>query len=163
MVTADRNTRSRGRLPGEPALEQHFQADAGLMLPAQHEQVRAAAQARAQRRAFAADLARALGSPIEPQVQLPIELELQVMRERVLGGIVTGAANGAIARPAGGLPVYHDRVPLAGIRAIFTFSRGKHTAHCIPSARGAFAFRRTAVPACASAPFALLPTRILAA
>lgn len=103
------------------------------MLSAQNEEFRVAAEAGAQSGRLAADLTVArCDAALEPQIRLAIELVLQMMSERFLRRVVARALERTVARTSGTLPLDHDRVPFAGLRADFAFARGKHVcAFCV--------------------------------
>jgi hypothetical protein len=63
---------------------------------------------------------------LEPQVSLAIQLVLQVMSDSVIRGIVTGAAERAVASAPRCLPVDHYRVPLASIGAVIAPACRQH-------------------------------------
>jgi hypothetical protein len=97
------------------------------MLSAQNEELRVASEAGAQSGRLAADLTVARwDAALEPQIRLAIELVLQMMCERFLRSVVARALQRTVARTSGTLPLDHDCVPFAGLRADFAFARGKH-------------------------------------
>src|SRR5690349_20136325 len=67
---------------GHSTLEQYLQATGRLMLCAQRDQLGVAAETRTQRGARAANFAFQRGlATVEPQIGLPIELELEVVSQ----------------------------------------------------------------------------------
>jgi hypothetical protein len=76
---------------------------------------------------FAADLAvPTQGATVEPQVGLSIELVLKVVRQGIVGRVMAGAIEGAVADSPNGLVFDDDREPLACLLADFAPAGDEH-------------------------------------
>src|SRR5512138_3749434 len=64
---------------------------------------------------------------IEPQVGLSIELVLQMVSKRLIGGVMSGATEGAVADSPNGLPFDDDGEPPAFFVADLALAGDEHT------------------------------------
>jgi hypothetical protein len=111
----------------EALSKQFLQAGSRLVLAAQYEELRLAAEPCTQCGRLTADFTVARrGAALEPQVRLAIKLILQVMSERFRRRVVSRALERAVADTSGTLPLDHDCVPFASISTDFALARGKH-------------------------------------
>jgi hypothetical protein len=107
--------------------EHDSQAVRSLVYLAEAEKFGAPAEPRMQRRVLAADLAFAAQGPaVEPQIGFPIELELQVVSQRIVRGVMARASEGAVA-DSPNVPLFdHDSEPLACFAAVFALASDEH-------------------------------------